>query len=122
MKIKGLEGLSGTEIQNEIEKGAKFVLFTYCISLLVVTFRRSSNVYFVRPRESAIKYGWPWLLISLIFGWWGIPWGPIYTLQALFRSFSGKNVTAEILQSWNSQEEFDEDDSDEEEEEEDGEE
>jgi len=108
MKIKGLEGLSGNEIQNELERGAKFVIFTYCISLLVITFRRSSDIYFVRSRESAIKYGWPWMLISFFFGWWGIPWGPIYTIQAIFRSFSGKDVTLEVLESLNSQEDSEE--------------
>ena len=99
MEIKGLERLSESEIQSEIERGAKFVVFTYCFSLIVITFRRSSDIYFVRSQESAIKYGWPWLMISLIFGWWGIPWGPIYTIQAIFRSFTGQDVTAEVLQA-----------------------
>ena len=107
MEIKGLEGLSGNEIKSELERGAKFVVFTYCFSIIVITFRRSSDIYFVRSRESAIKYGWPWLLISFVFGWWGIPWGPIYTIQAIFRSFSGKDVTLEVLQSLNSQEDVD---------------
>ena len=97
MKIKGLDGLSVTEIQSEVERGAKFVLFSYCFSIIVITFQRSSDIYFMRPHESAIKYGWPWLIISLLFGWWGIPWGPIYTIQAIFKSFSGQNVTAEVL-------------------------
>jgi len=97
MEIKGLEGLSESEIQSEIERGAKFVMFTYCFSIIIITFRRSSDIYFVRSHESAIKYGWPWLLISLIFGWWGIPWGPIYTIQAIFRSFTGQDVTSEII-------------------------
>jgi len=99
MEIKGLERLSESEIQSEIERGAKFVVFTYCFSLIIITFRRSSDIYFVRSQESVIKYGWPWLMISLIFGWWGIPWGPIYTIQAIFRSFTGQDVTAEVLQS-----------------------
>jgi len=110
MKIKGIEGLSGIEIQSEIERGAKFVIFTYCFSIIVMTFRRSSNIYFVRSRESAIKYGWPWMVISFIFGWWGIPWGPIYTIQAIFRSFSGKNVTEDVLQILSSQTDSDEED------------
>jgi len=97
MEIKGLEGLSESEIQSEIERGAKFVMFTYCFSIIVITFRRSSDIYFVRSHESAIKYGWPWLLISLIFGWWGIPWGPIYTIQAIFRAFTGQDVTTEVF-------------------------
>ena len=118
MKIKGLEGLSAVEIQSEIERGAKFVYFTYCFSIIVMTFRRSSDIYFVRSQESAIKYGWPWMVISFLFGWWGIPWGPIYTIQAIFRSFSGKNVTEDVLEGLNYQEEEEEEEDEDFEEEE----
>lgn len=97
MEIKGMEGLSSNDIRNEIAQGGKFVIFTYCFSIIIMTFRRPTDIYFVRANESPIKYGWPWLLISLLFGWWGIPWGPIYTIQAIFKSFSGKDVTAEVF-------------------------
>ena len=103
MEIKGIEGLSIQEIRSEIERGAKFVHFTYCISIILMTFRRPSSIYFIRPRESAIRYGWSFLLISLIFGWWGIPWGPIYTLGAIFGAFSGKNLTPEVMSELESQ-------------------
>ncbi len=101
--IKGTEGLSIDQIKDEISRGAKFVYFTYCISILVMTFRRPSNVYFVKTGESSFKYGWPFLLASLFLGWWGIPWGPIYTLQAMGRSFTGKDVTPEVMNSIESQ-------------------
>jgi len=29
-------------------------------------------------------------LLSMLLGWWGIPWGPIYTLGVLFESGEGK--------------------------------
>ena len=103
MEIKGIEGLSYNEIHDEVAKGAKFVHFTYCFSIIVMTFRKPTDIYFIRANESSIKYGWPWLLISLFFGWWGIPWGPVYTLQAIFRSFSGKNITPEVLHDLESQ-------------------
>jgi hypothetical protein len=33
-------------------------------------------------------------LLSLLFGWWGLPWGPVRTIQALVVNFSGGlNVT-----------------------------
>lgn len=28
-------------------------------------------------------------LASLFFGWWGIPWGPIWTIQAIFVNLTG---------------------------------
>jgi hypothetical protein len=103
MELKGIEGMTFADLHHEVERGGKFVHFTYCFSIVVMTFRRSSDIYFVRSGESAIKYGWPNILISALFGWWGIPWGPIYTIQAIVRAFSGKDVTDEVLQSLSEQ-------------------
>ncbi len=100
MKIVGTDGLDPQTIRDEVERGARFVLFTYCVSLLVVTLKRPSNIYFIRPGQSRMIRGLPFLLISLVAGWWGFPWGPIYTLQSLVTGvLGGKDVTDEILAS-----------------------
>jgi hypothetical protein len=45
-----------------------------------------------------VAKGLPFSLISLVAGWWGIPWGPIWTLTTLATNLSGgKDVTREIL-------------------------
>jgi hypothetical protein len=42
-------------------------------------------------------------LITLGLGWWGIPWGPIYSIGSLFSNLTGgKDMTKEVLESWNS--------------------
>ncbi|MBN1954178.1 MAG: hypothetical protein JW900_03910 [Anaerolineae bacterium] len=98
MAIKGVEGLSGAEIRRELERGARFVVFQYCISVIVLTFKRGSGVYFVRADENAVAKGLPYTLLSLVLGWWGIPWGPIYTIQSLVVNFQGgKDVTGQVL-------------------------
>ena len=98
MKILGLDGLSGEQLSLELQRGARFVFFQYCISLIVVTFRRSSNIYFVRAGESAAGKAAGFSLVSLLFGWWGIPWGPIYTIGSFITNArGGKDVTREIL-------------------------
>ena len=39
----------------------------------------------------------PYSLLTLVLGWWGIPWGLIYTPLALMTNFSGgRDVTAEV--------------------------
>ena len=97
MKIQGIEGMSPDRLQFEIQRGAKLVVYQYAISVLVMSFRRSSDVYFIPAGESAVKKGLPWSLISLVAGWWGIPWGPIFTIQSLVTNFKGgKDVTAEL--------------------------
>jgi len=76
MKIIGTENLTREQVQHELSKGAKFVIYQYCVSLLVITFRRPSDIYFVtadRPFTGA-RLGYS--LLSFIAGWWGIPWGP----------------------------------------------
>ncbi|HEY2739342.1 MAG TPA: hypothetical protein VGK45_13125 [Thermoanaerobaculia bacterium] len=101
MKIQGVEGLPAGLIEAEVQQGAKFVLFHYCISVLILTFKRPSDIYHIRPGQSAVVKGLPFTLLSLIAGWWGIPWGPIYTIQALVvNTRGGKDVTPEILASF----------------------
>ena len=100
MKIKGLENLSNEEINFELQKGGRFVVFNYCISAVFVTFKRGSDVYFIRSGESAAAKALPWTLLSAVAGWWGIPWGPIYTVQSIYKnSTGGIDVTQNILNS-----------------------
>lgn len=100
MKIVGLEGLSNAQLDAELKQGARFITYQYCISIIILTFRRSSNVYFVKPQESATLNGLGFSLLSFVFGWWGIPWGPIYTVQALWVNFrGGRDVTGNVLRA-----------------------
>ncbi len=99
-KIRGIEGMKQGELEFEIQRGAKFVLFQYCISIIVLTFRRPSDVYFIRQGENALAKGLRFTLLSLVAGWWGIPWGPIYTIQSIYNnSRGGKDVSQAIVNS-----------------------
>jgi hypothetical protein len=103
-KIRGIEGMRHGELEFEIQRGAKFVLFQYCISVIVLTFRRASDIYFLRQGENAVAKGLPFTLLSLVAGWWGIPWGPIYTIQSVYNnSCGGKDVTQAVVNSLRSQ-------------------
>jgi hypothetical protein len=54
-KIVGMEDIkSGGELGQELQQGGKFVIYQYCISILILTFRRSSNVHFIRHEENAV--------------------------------------------------------------------
>lgn len=67
----------------------RFVVYQYCISVGILSFKRSSGVKMIPPGGSGFLPGIPYSLISLLLGWWGIPWGPIWTLQTLFRNLGG---------------------------------
>jgi len=100
LKIRGIEGMKAGEVDFEIGRGARFVFFQYCISIVVLTFRRASDIYFLRQGESAVTKGLPFTLLSLVAGWWGIPWGPIYTIQSVYNnSRGGKDVTESVVNS-----------------------
>ena len=102
MSIIGLEGLSDAQFEMELRQGGKFIVFQYCISILLITFRRSSDVHFIKNNESPFMVGFPYTLLSLFFGWWGIPWGPIYTIGAIAENIKGgKDVTGEIMKAIN---------------------
>ncbi|MBF2004085.1 MAG: hypothetical protein IGS49_01055 [Chlorogloeopsis fritschii C42_A2020_084] len=97
-KIIGLDEMSVEEVYQELSKGAKFVVFLYCFSIVILTFKRSSSIYFIKSGEVALTKGIKYTLISLFLGWWGIPWGIIYTIQSIFVNFrGGKDVTLQVM-------------------------
>lgn len=98
MKIKGTEGLSSQDIEKELQRGAKFVVFQYSISIIIMSFKNSSDIYFIKAGEGTFGKSIGFTLLSLILGWWGIPWGPIYTIGSLYTNLTGgKDVTSEVL-------------------------
>jgi hypothetical protein len=98
MKIKGIEGLSVADLQDEVNQGGKFVTYRYCVSIIILSFRRSSDIYFIKKDQNSLAKGLPWSAISILFGWWGIPWGIIYTIGSLGTNFSGgKNITEDVM-------------------------
>lgn len=98
-KIVGFEEVkSGEQLRQEVQQGGKFVMYQYCVSLVVVTWKRTSNMYFIRHNESAVTKGLPFTLLTLLLGWWGLPWGPIYTIQTLWINLrGGRDVTKDVM-------------------------
>jgi len=97
MAIQGIGNMTPDQLRFELQRGAKLVRYQYCVSLLVITFKRSSEVYYIPAGESAVAKGLPWTLLTAVAGWWGIPWGPIFTVQSLVTNFKGgKDLTADI--------------------------
>lgn len=66
-----------------------WVQYPYCISLCVISFRRYSAPVLVRHGQSRIFKGLPYLCLSLFFGWWGFPFGLIFTPICLAQTLAG---------------------------------
>ena len=77
--------------------GGRWVVFEYCISLVAVTLRRTSRPIHLKPGQRAWVRGLPYTAISLVLGWWGLPWGVIYTPVTIFANLAGGcDITAQV--------------------------
>jgi hypothetical protein len=72
-----------------VPEGGRMVVYEFCISLVFITLRRHSSIIHLRPGEHGIVKGLPYCLLSLLFGWWGLPWGVIYTPLTIFTNLRG---------------------------------
>lgn len=100
MKIAGIEGLSAAQLREEVDRGGRFVVYGWCVSFLILTLKRSSDITFVRADQSRVGAGLGWTLLSLFLGWWGFPWGFIYTPMVLIQNLGGgTDVTPTVMAS-----------------------
>jgi hypothetical protein len=98
MKIKGLGNLTMGELRTELLNGGRFVIYEYCISVLVASYKRPSAIHFVRSGESRVLKGLAYSLLSFLLGWWGVPMGPVYTVEAITHNFrGGKDVSSDVV-------------------------
>ncbi|HEY2070475.1 MAG TPA: DnaJ domain-containing protein [Rhizomicrobium sp.] len=65
----------------------RYLAFRYVISVVYMSFRRAfQGVY---CPSCARSKGLQASAISGLIGWWGIPWGPIFTIPAVFKNAMG---------------------------------
>lgn len=66
----------------KITPETKLVSYTYVMSLIVFT-RRNSTRYYIKDLEKgpALKAKILSILCTFLLGWWGIPFGPIWTIK-----------------------------------------
>jgi len=75
------------EICGRQDSSLRVTVFLWVVSLLYVTSKRGwGKILCSRCR---IKYNLLWNLEVFIAGWWGFPYGPIYTIEALYKNSKG---------------------------------
>jgi hypothetical protein len=63
-----------------------------------MTLKRSSDIYFIKADENTFKYSYGYVLLNLFVGWWGIPWGPIYTIGSAYHHITGgKDIPQAVM-------------------------
>lgn len=100
LSVVGIKGLSVYDIISQVNNGARFAIFYECFSLFIYSKKSPSNIYFIKPNEKKSKHGRKHSLITFIFGWWGFPWGIIWSIECLsINSSGGIDVTNDVLQA-----------------------
>jgi len=96
--IRGIGRMTVGEMRAEVRQGARFVAFEYVVSF-VVTRRKTSPVFFVRPGERTFFKGLPYNALTLLAGWWSFPFGPANTVMAVKENVQGgRDVTYQVIE------------------------
>ena len=100
MKIIGIEGMTYQELFDEVDRGGRFVIFQYALSFLVISLKRPTDIHFLRANEGSFGKAIGPTIICFLFGWWGFPFGIIFTIESLFVNLKGgRSVTQEVMAS-----------------------
>jgi len=85
------------QLEAQLGSGTRLVIYHYTISLLILSSRRPSEVFLIRRGDSRFFKGMPYTLCSLLLGWWGLPWGPIFTVWSVIENLAGgEDVTEKV--------------------------
>lgn len=77
---------------------SELVQYEICFSFGIVSFRNRTR-YFVKDYHATPLLNLLFTLYSLVWGWWSIPFGPIYTLRAIgYNLFSKPKKLRTILE------------------------
>lgn len=84
--LEGEESFNGIRINLDTE----VTRFEACLSFMIFSTKIPSS-FLIRDFHFTFLVSLFYTAISLIFGWWGLPWGPINTIQVIYRNIRGGN-------------------------------
>lgn len=91
--------LPDTPLVHDVLAGTRFVTYPFVVSILILSFNRNMG------GVHAVASGrWPTspmlgaTIVSTLFGWWGFPWGIVWTPISLFHLWNGgRDATKDLL-------------------------
>lgn len=96
MRYQRLDSLTLAQQEAALAAGSRLIFFEFCVSLVFVTLRRPSALYVLQPGQWGWWRGLPYTILTVVCGWWGVPWGLVYTPLALWTNLTGgRKITAE---------------------------
>lgn len=68
----------------------KLVRYQFCVSVIVLTLVRATGFHRTEDNNAAFI---SCMIINILGGWWGIPWGPIRTIQCFIENSKAQEIT-----------------------------
>lgn len=98
LKIKTPKNYSFDEILKEQNNGGRFLVFSYLIPLPIFRpITRISKIYFLRKNEKTAKYSFKYNLLTMLWGWIGLPQGPSYTVSTVIGNRTGIDMSVDVF-------------------------
>ena len=76
------------------KRDTKLIQYQFAVSVISLSMTRGTSF---RPSEDKTWLLIACTLISALGGWWGIPWGPYYTVLSFINNGKAKEVTIQQL-------------------------
>jgi hypothetical protein len=100
IELRGTRPLFDEELRARLTSGARCVRFEYSFSLAFFTVRRQSPVYFTESWQERYLIGLRFTLLALVLGPWGVPWGVLWTVWAVWVNTTGGADCTEAIVCW----------------------
>ncbi|MGH1386598.1 hypothetical protein [Kordia sp.] len=99
-KLQNINTNDLEHLKNEVDSGAKFIVFNYRIGLGLVSLHKLSPAIFIKREDEIEKFKKKYNLLNLIFGPWFVFRGPVLTYDAYkVNKNGGIDVTNDILKN-----------------------
>jgi hypothetical protein len=73
-----------------VTPGTEVTQFFFAYSVVIMSARIPSRFYVIGQENTALMNAF-YSSATFLCGWWGVPWGPIYTVQSLYWNVRGGN-------------------------------
>ncbi|GAA5028664.1 hypothetical protein GCM10011506_14190 [Marivirga lumbricoides] len=95
-KLSLPDDITFAQLNEERTRGSKFIFFIYLIPRPWSPVKRISRVYFIRPDDKISKINKKYNFITLLWGWWGLPLGPVITYKTIQSNRTGIDITDDV--------------------------
>lgn len=100
LKLETPLDLTFEQVMECRKTGGKFVVYEYLFPRPIFPpVKRISRIYYIDSKEKANKYSFKYNLMTLIWGWWGLPFGPSYTYSVVKHNKTGTDFTDDVLEN-----------------------